>query len=193
MLSLFLVYGISIIGSISGGSLPILFINKGEEPFKARVKSMLLISLLPLFLIYTQYFATVSILGSTALFLSLGVISIAAAAHQAWAANEFTIISDLFPKNKVATVAGIAGLAGGIGGIAIQMLVGKLTDYYKLLGELSVEKNQLIGDAAQVIIQSSIQNAYGIMFMISAFAYLIAWIVMKFFLKGAITINHDRR
>lgn len=189
MLPLFLVYGISIIGSISGGSLPMLFINKGDEPFKARVKSMLLISLLPLALIFTQYFATVSIFGSTALFLSLGVISIAAAAHQAWAANEFTVISDLFPKNKVATVAGIAGLAGGLGGIVIQMLVGKLTDYYKLLGEVSVANNHLIGDAAQAIIQTSIQNAYGIMFMISAFAYLVAWFVMKFFVKGAIQVK----
>lgn len=187
MLPLFLVYGISIIGSISGGSLPMLFINRGEEPFKARIKSMFLISLLPLALLFTQYFATISIFGSTALFLSLGVISIAAAAHQAWAANVFTTVSDLFPKNKVATVVGIAGLAGGIGGIVIQMLVGRLTDYYKTIGELSVANNHLIGDAAQAIIQSSIQNAYGIMFTISALAYLMAWLVMKFLLKGAIT------
>lgn len=184
MLPLFLVYGVSIVGSISGGSLPMLFINKGEEPLKARVKSMFIISLFPLLLVLTQYFANVSIFGSWALILSLAVISLAAAAHQAWAANVFTTISDLFPKNKVATVTGIAGLVGGIGGFFIQILAGSLTDFYKNAGEIAAKAAHLVGAQAEALIQLEVQNAYGIMFVISAFAYLAAWTVMKFLITN---------
>lgn len=184
ILPLFFVYAISIIGSITGGSLPILFINKGADPFKARVKSMFIISLLPLTLLFTQYFANVDHFGSASLILSLGVISIAAAAHQAWAANIFTTISDLYPKNKVASISGVAGLVGGIGAVGIQMLAGRLTDYYKNIGELAVNANHLTLNAAKELIQLNVQSAYSIMFIISAFAYLAAWAVMKLLIKG---------
>ena len=179
MMPLFIVYAVSIAGSVSGGGLPVFFMNRGAHPFKAKTNAMLLISLLPLSLLLAQYFGNVDRFGSNALFLSLAVIALAAAAHQAWAANMFTTISDLFPKSKVASVTGIGGLAGGLGGIAIQMAAGYLTDYYHVKGVAAANAFNAVGLAAQKLIQGYVQGAYGIMFMYCACAYLLAWMTMK--------------
>ena len=85
------------------------------------------------------------------------VICIAAAAHQAWSANIFTTVSDLFPKKAVGSVTGIGGLAGGVGGVMVQLLAGRLTDHFN----------------------DHPQTAYLIMFVICAMAYILAWTCMK--------------
>ena len=157
MLPLFAVYGVAIIGSVAGGGFPIYFINKGMETYKARMKAMLLIALFPIVLIATQYFGDIALFGSNAYVYALIVICIAAAAHQAWSANIFTTVSDLFPKKAVGSVTGIGGLAGGIGGVLMQLLAGGLTDAFK----------------------NNPQAAYLILFLVCAFAYIIAWVIMK--------------
>lgn len=179
MLPLFIVYGISIAGSVLGGSLSIPFINRGMEPFKAKFMSMLLIAILPLSLLLIQYLGDTNSFGSDALWLALGIIAIAAAAHQAWAANMFATISDLFPSDKVASVTGIGGLAGGLGGIIIQLVAGVLTDYWQMAGRAVVESSHMVGHVAQELIQSYVQYAYSIMFAYCACAYLLAWGIMK--------------
>ena len=117
MIPLFTVYGVAIIGSVAGGGFPMYFINKGMETYKARMTAMFLIALVPMLLLSTQYFGDVSLFGSNAYIFALIVICIAAAAHQAWSANIFTTVSDLFPKKAVGSVTGIGGLAGGVGGV----------------------------------------------------------------------------
>jgi len=87
------------------------------------------------------------------------LIGIGASAHQAWSANIFTTVSDMFPKKAVASVVGIGGMAGGLGGVLITKLGGWLFDYYGSQGQL--------------------QTGYTIMFAICALAYLVAWSVMK--------------
>jgi ACS family hexuronate transporter-like MFS transporter len=91
------------------------------------------------------------------MYLAVGVICIAAAGHQAWSANLFTTVSDMFPKKAVGSITGIGTMAGGIGGIMIQLLSGKLNDVFI----------------------STPQTAYLIMFCICASGYLIAWMLMK--------------
>jgi ACS family hexuronate transporter-like MFS transporter len=86
------------------------------------------------------------------------IIGIAASAHQAWSANIFTTVSDMFPKRAIASVTGIGGMAGAVGGILIARSAGLLFDHYKAAGDITI--------------------GYGIMFMICASAYLIAWFVM---------------
>jgi ACS family hexuronate transporter-like MFS transporter len=157
MLPTFIVYGTAIFGSVFGGSIPMFFINKGMEVYKARMTAMLLIAVLPITLLSTQYFANKDTFGSNAVIFAVAVICLGAAAHQAWSANLFTTVSDMFPKKAVGSVIGIGGMAGGIGGVLIQQLAGHLTDFYK----------------------ATPQIAYGIMFMVCAFAYVIAWSVMK--------------
>ena len=153
----FIVYGIAIIGSIYGGRLPLNFINRGMQVYKARMTAMFIIALLPILLLSTQFFANRDMFGAYASTLAIAVICIGAAAHQAWSANLFTTVSDMFPKNAVGSVTGIGGLAGGIGGVSIQLLAGRLTDHYIL----------------------NPQKAYAIMFAVCGFAYLTAWIIIR--------------
>jgi ACS family hexuronate transporter-like MFS transporter len=157
MLPTFIVYGVAIVGSIYGGSIPMTLIKKGMPVYKARMTAMFLIALAPLAVLTTQYFGNVEHFGKMASVLAVAVICIGAAAHQAWSANLFTTVSDMFPKKTVASVIGIGTMAGGIGGVIIQMLAGRLTDAFK----------------------ETPQTAYLIMFIICALSYLIAWSLMK--------------
>ena len=154
---IFTVYTISILGSTFGGNLPRMMINRGTPVHKARMKAMFIIALFPLLLLLTQYFGDKATFGTNASILALSVICIGAAAHQAWSANLFTTVSDMFPKKAVGSVIGIGGLAGGIGGVIIQKLSGILNTNY----------------------HSHPQTAYSIMFSICAVAYIIAWVIIK--------------
>ncbi len=130
----FFVYGVAIVGSIFGGSLPLYLINKGMPVYKARMTAMLILAAIPLSVLSTQYFGNVEHFGSNAMYLAVVIISIGAAAHQAWSANLFTTVSDMFPKKAVGSVTGIGAAAGGLGGVLVQLLAGKLTDTYKFKG-----------------------------------------------------------
>ena len=104
-----LVYFIGSIGSIAGGWLPMRLINANWPAYKARKTSMLLYALLVLPVLFAQYF------GSISMWLAVLVIGLAAAAHQAWSANIFTTVSDMFPKKATASVTGIGGMFGDFG------------------------------------------------------------------------------
>ncbi len=153
MLPLSLLYTIAMVGSIAGGWFPMYFIKKGHKVYDARMKAMLLIAFIPLVILLAQP------LGEISFWFPVILIGIGASAHQAWSANIFTTVSDMFPKNAVGSVVGIGGMAGGIGGVVTSKLGGALFDHYKALGH--------------------IQTGYTIMFSICAVAYLIAWMVMK--------------
>jgi ACS family hexuronate transporter-like MFS transporter len=157
MLPTFIVYGVAIVGSIYGGSIPMTLIKRGMPVYQARMMTMLIIAAFPLVVLTTQYFGDVSRFGSMAAVLSVAAICVGATAHQAWSANLFTTVSDMFPKKTVASVTGIGTMAGGIGGVIVQMLAGHLTDLFK----------------------DKPQTAYLIMFIVCAFSYLIAWGLMK--------------
>jgi ACS family hexuronate transporter-like MFS transporter len=98
-------------------------------------------------------------LGHISFWLPALLIGVGASAHQAWSANLFTTVSDMFPKKAIASIVGIGGMAGGIGGVLVSKVGGYLFDYYESLGH--------------------IQTGYSIMFILCAVAYLVAWGVMK--------------
>ena len=152
-----IVYGISIVGSIYGGSLPMTLIKRGMTVYKARMTAMLLIAVCPLAVLCTQYFASVQRFGSMASTLAVAMICVGAAAHQAWSANLFTTVSDMFPTKAVGSVTGIGAMAGGLGGVLVQQLAGRLTDAFA----------------------TDPQYAYFIMFVVCALSYLAAWAIMK--------------
>ena len=57
------------------------------------------------------------------------LIDLAAAAHQGFSANNFTLVSDTLPRNAIGSVVGIGGLAGGIGGMLAAEIVGHVLEY----------------------------------------------------------------
>jgi ACS family hexuronate transporter-like MFS transporter len=157
MMPTFIVYGVAIVGSIYGGAIPMALIRKGMPVYKARMLAMLIIALSPLAVLTTQYFGDVARFGSMASILAIAVICIGAAAHQAWSANLYTTVSDMFPKKAVGSVTGIGATAGGLGGVIVQKLAGYFTDLFK----------------------DHPQTAYLVMFIICGVSYLIAWAIMK--------------
>ena len=200
MITNFIVFGIAIVGSVYGGAIPRTFMNKGWATYKARMTAMFIIAIAPLFLLTTQWLATYGIVAAIA------VISIGGAAHQAWSANLFTTVSDMFPKKTVATVTGIGAAAGGLGGAIVQKFAGYMEDHFRLIGAAQAKAQGLIevtdkiklSDVkidniasvvtshdpnalaqAKALIASSISTSYGIMFAVCAFAYLVAWVLMK--------------
>jgi MFS transporter, ACS family, hexuronate transporter len=146
-------YSMTMVGSICGGWFPMYFIKKGHNAYEARMKAMFIIALFPLVVLLAQP------LGHISFWIPVLLIGVGASAHQAWSANIFTTVSDMFPKKAIASVIGIGGMAGGLGGVLVSKLGGALFDYYDGLGH--------------------IQTGYTIMFVICALAYLGAWIVMK--------------
>lgn len=152
-LPLAILYSMTMFGSIGGGWFPMHYMRKGLVPYDARMKAMLVIALIPLLVLLAQP------LGYITYWIPVILIGIGASAHQAWSANIFTTVSDMFPKKAIGSVIGIGGMAGGIGGVVISKLGGGLFDHYKALGH--------------------IQTGYTIMFAICALAYIVAWVVMK--------------
>ena len=120
MLPLSILYSMTMVGSIGGGWFPAYFINKGLAAYDGRLRAMLVIALFPLLVLFAQP------LGHFGLWVPIILIGIGASAHQAWSANIFTTVSDMFPRNSVASVVGIGGLAGGLGGVIISKLGGWL-------------------------------------------------------------------
>jgi MFS family permease len=116
------------IGSIGGGWFPTYFINKGAKPYEGRMKAMLLIAFIPLVVLFVQP------LGYLSFWIPVLLIGIGASAHQAWSANIYTTVSDMFPKRSIATVIGMGGMAGGMGGVVVSKIGGWLFDAYKLKG-----------------------------------------------------------
>ena len=100
-LAVAIVYTISTIGSVFGGWLPKKLINGGMIAYKARKLSMFIYALFPLSVLLA------SKLGEINTWLAVLIIGIACAAHQAWSANIFTTVSDMFPKKTVASVTGM--------------------------------------------------------------------------------------
>ncbi|MBV6320341.1 MFS transporter [Duganella violaceipulchra] len=146
-------YSMTMVGSIGGGWFPSYFMARGHAPYDGRMKAMLVIAFFPLVVLLAQP------LGAISFWVPVLLIGVGASAHQAWSANIFTTVSDMFPQKSVASVIGIGGMAGGIGGVLLTKLGGWVFDYYKSVND--------------------IRTGYMIMFAICALAYLVAWCVMK--------------
>ena len=159
-LALFVLYAITLL-SIIGGWLPTYFVDsKGMHPYAGRMKAMLIFAFFPLLAVFAQP------LGHLTYWFPVIIIGIAGAAHQAWSANIFTTVSDMFPKAAVATVTGIGGLAGGAGSVVINLSSGLLFDHARLTNM------NFLG-------YEGIEAGYFIIFGVCAVAYLIGWVVMK--------------
>lgn len=160
---IFVLYLIVTVLSIYGGYLPKLFVEKkGMEPYSGRMRSMLIFAFFPLLALFAQP------LGAQSAWWPAIIIGLAGAGHQAWSANLFSTIGDMFPKSTIATITGIGAMAGGIGSYIINKGSGKLFDYAAEQGE----NFTFLGFEGK-------PAGYMIIFCICAVAYLIAWSIMK--------------
>lgn len=159
-LPLFVLYMITLL-SIVGGWLPTYFVDKkGMNPYEGRMRAMLIFAFFPLLALVAQP------LGHLTYWLPVIIIGIAGAAHQAWSANIFTTVGDMFPKKAIATITGIGGLAGGIGSTVINKASGMLFDFSK-------------NTDMKFMGFHGIEAGYFIIFSVCAVCYLIGWVVMK--------------
>jgi ACS family hexuronate transporter-like MFS transporter len=138
------IYAIVTVLSIAGGWLTGHLTNRGWSVTRARKTGMLLYAL-----------CVIPILGVTRVgdWPAVLLIGLAGSAHQAWSANLFTTVSDIFAKKDIATIVGIGGMAGSIGGILFPWFSGWLLD------------------------RLPATQGYAILFAICASAYLVAFAI----------------
>jgi MFS transporter, ACS family, hexuronate transporter len=115
-----LIYMVASVGSIGGGWLSGWLINRGWSANAARKTAMLIFALAVVPIVFASK--------ANNLWLATALIALAAAAHQGWSANVFTIASDTFPRHAVGTVVGFGGMAGAVGGMLIAKLTGKILE-----------------------------------------------------------------
>lgn len=160
---IFTLYAIVTVLSIGGGYLPTYFVDKkGMNPYAGRMRAMLIFACFPILALVAQP------LGSYSAWWPAIIIGLVGAGHQAWSANLFSTIGDMFPKSTIASITGIGAMAGGIGSFLINKGSGVLFTYAEGQGE-SFRFFGFEGKPA----------GYMIVFCICAVAYLVGWILMK--------------
>ncbi|HEV8592490.1 MAG TPA: MFS transporter [Pyrinomonadaceae bacterium] len=137
------IYIIADIGSVGGGYISSTLIKRGWTINRSRKTAMLICALAVVPIVIASI--------TSNLWVAVILIGIAAAAHQGWSANIFTLASDMFPKQAVGSVVGIGGMMGAVGGMIISPLVGFILDR---------------------------TGSYVPIFMIAASAYLIALLII---------------
>ncbi len=147
VLPLIVIYTISSFGGIAGGFLSSKLISLGRTVSFSRKAALLTCALLVV--------PVAAIPGVNSLWISIGIISLACFAHQGWASNIYTLVSDYYPKNHVATMTSIASFTGSIGGVLAASFVGNIL--------------QLTG-------------SYFVVFLIAGLAYVAAWLCLQLFL-----------
>jgi ACS family hexuronate transporter-like MFS transporter len=156
-------YAIVTVVSIGGGYLPTYFVEKrGMNPYLGRMRAMLIFACFPVLGLLAQP------LGAYSAWWPAILIGILGAGHQAWSANLFSTIGDMFPKSTIGTITGIGSMAGGLGSFAINKGSGEFFDWASSQGS-----------AFTVMGFEGKPAAYMVVFSICAVAYLIGWFIMK--------------
>lgn len=120
-LPLVVIYLTADVGSIAGGWLSSRLIQRGWTVNAARKLTMLLCVVCILPVTFAPY--------SRNMWTAVLLISLAAAAHQGWSANVFTLASDMFPRRAVGSVVGLGGMAGAVGGIIFSQTIGRVLQW----------------------------------------------------------------
>lgn len=148
VLPLIIIYVVSSVGGIGGGWLSSKFIRSGKSIDFARKNTILICALvvLPVMLVSQTH----------NLWVAVVLIAMAAAGHQGWASNIFTIVSDIYPKKAVGTMVGLSGFAGAVGGALSASFVG-----------LILERT----------------GSYFLIFLAASSVYMVNWLILKLSIK----------
>lgn len=153
-LPLIVIYVVSSAGGIAGGWLSSRMIRSGRSIDSARKTAVLICGLCVVPVIYAPL--------APGLWISIALIALAASAHQAWAANMFSIISDIFPRNAVGSVTGLIGTAGAIGGALAATFVGHVRE---------------------------LTGSYLSVFLVAGLVYLLNWLIIRWFIPEIVPLE----
>jgi len=156
VLPLIIIYTMASFGGILGGALSSEFIKAGRSIDFSRKTTILICALFVLPLIFISQIQNGWIV--------VIIIGFAAAAHQGWASNIYTVVSDIYPKNTVGTMIGLSGFTGAIGGALSASFVGLLLKF---------------------------SGSYTLIFGIAGSMYLVAWLTLKIFIPRIQEIKVD--
>ena len=163
ILLIFTLYAIVTVVSIGGGYLPKYFVEKrGMNPYLGRMRAMFIFACFPLLGLLAQP------LGAYSAWWPAILIGFLGAGHQAWSANLYSTIGDMFPKSTIGTITGIGTMAGGLASFAINKGSGAFFTWADGKGELF----SFFGFEGK-------PAAYMVVFSLCAVAYLIGWFIMK--------------
>ncbi len=149
-LPIIVVYTASTVGSIGGGWIPSALLKRGWAPNRAREAAMLICAVAVTSVVFVGT-------ARANMWLAVALVGVAAAAHQGWSANLYTLASDLFPRSAVGSVVGLGGLGGAVGGMLVAPMVGYWLDWS--------------------------HHAYGPLFVIAGCIYLVAFGVIHWLLR----------
>lgn len=138
------VYLIADVGSVGGGWISSALIKRGWSVNRARKTTMLAMALLIV--------PTALVSRAPSMWAAVIIVGVAAAAHQAWSANVYTLASDMFPKSAVGSVVGIGAFAGAMGGVVFQRATGR-------------------------VLQAN-GSDYAPIFVVCGLAYVTAWVII---------------
>jgi ACS family hexuronate transporter-like MFS transporter len=148
VLPLIIIYTVSVVGGIAGGWISSAFMKAGRTIDYSRKATILMCALIVL---------PVMLVSQTAnLWLAVVLIAFAAAGHQGWASNIFTIVSDIYPKKAVGSMMGLSGFTGAVGGALSATFVGLLLET---------------------------TGSYFLIFLVASSVYIINWLILKFSIK----------
>jgi len=148
VLPLIIIYAVSSVGGIGGGWISSNFIKRGKSVDYARKVTILMSALIILPVMLVSQVAN--------LWVAVALIALAAAGHQSWASNIFTIVSDIYPKKAVGSMMGLSGFMGAIGGALSASFVG-------------------------ILLEST--GSYFFIFLLASSVYLLNWIILKISIK----------
>ena len=163
MALIFTLYAIVTFVSIYLCKIPTYMVDKKSmNPYEGRMVAMFIFACFPLLALGAQP------LGAFSAWWPAILIGLACAGHQAWSANIYSVVADMFPKSTIGTLTGIAQFAAGCGSFMVNKSAGKLFTY-------AAEQ----GDAFTFLGYSGKPAGYMILFSYCAVAYLIGWCCMK--------------
>jgi ACS family hexuronate transporter-like MFS transporter len=157
-LPIIIIYTFASFGGIGGGWISGYFLKRGLSIDRARKTSVLICAIVVLPLIFAPVVSN--------MWMAVILISMAAAAHQGWASNIFTITSDIFPKNSIGTVMGIAGFFGAVSGAISATVIGSILEA---------------------------TGSYFIIFAIASSTYIIAWLILKLMIPEIKPLEIDQK
>ncbi len=163
-LHLVTIYAIVTVLSIFGGWITGHLVKSGWSVTKARKVGMCIFALMVLPILLVR---------SSGDWVAVMLIGLAGAAHQAWSANLFTTVSDMFPKKAIASVVGLGGMAGSLGGMMFPIWSGMLLDKYDKVGRIN--------------------DGYAILFGFCAMAYIVAFAVHHMLAPKFVPFDIDKK